>query len=99
MAKVVVARAMAVRVGLRMARAWMVRVVVAVEMRVRAARAAAEVMVTRRGRRGIGFFFYTRKGSFLYKISLYIITYHVSIIVYHCVSLSISQYIMSLGDT
>ena len=48
---------------------------------------------------GIGFFFYTRKGSFLYKISLYIITYHVAIIVYHCVSLSISQYIMSLGDT
>jgi hypothetical protein len=49
--------------------------------------------------RGLGFFFYTRKGSFLYKISLYIITYHVAIIVYHCVSLSISQYIMSLGDT
>jgi len=48
---------------------------------------------------GIGVFFYTRKGSFLYKISLYIITYHVAIIVYHCVSLSISQYIMSLGDT
>jgi hypothetical protein len=48
---------------------------------------------------GIGVFFNTRKGSFQYKISLYIITYHVAIIVYHCVSLSISQYIMSLGDT
>jgi hypothetical protein len=48
---------------------------------------------------GIGVFFDTRKGSFRYKISLYIITYHVAIIVYHCVSLSISQYIMSLGDT
>ncbi len=35
---------------------------------------------------GIGVIFYTRKGSFLYKISLYIITYHVAIIVYHCVS-------------
>ena len=44
---VVVARAMAVRVGLRMARAWMVRVVGAVEVRVRAARAEEEVMVTR----------------------------------------------------
>ena len=49
--------------------------------------------------KGIGGFFNTRKGSFQYKISLYIITYHVAIIVYHCVSLSISQYIMSLGDT
>jgi hypothetical protein len=49
--------------------------------------------------RGIGVFFDTRKGSFRYKISLYIITYHVAIIVYHYVSLSISQYIMSLGDT
>ncbi len=48
---------------------------------------------------GIGVFFDTRKGSFRYKISLYIITYHVSIIVYHCVSLSISQYIMSLAGT
>ena len=48
---------------------------------------------------GIGVFFDTRKGSFRYKISLYIITYHVAIIVYHYVSLSISQYIMSLGDT
>ena len=32
---------------------------------------------------GIGVFFYTRKGQFLYKISSYIITYHVAIIVYH----------------
>ncbi len=48
---------------------------------------------------GIGVFFDTRKGSFRYKISLHIITYHVAIIVYHFVSLSISQYIMSIGDT
>ena len=48
---------------------------------------------------GIGVFFDTRIGSFRYKISLYIITYHVAIIVYHCVSLSISQYIMSLEGT
>jgi hypothetical protein len=52
-----------------------------------------------RATRGIGVFFDTRKGSFRYKISLHIITYHVAIIVYHFVSLSISQYIMSIGDT
>ena len=32
---------------------------------------------------GIGVFFYTRKGYFLYKISSYIIIYHEYIIVYH----------------
>jgi len=48
---------------------------------------------------GIGVFFDTRKGSFRYKISLYIITYHVAIIVYHYVSWSISQYIISLEGT
>ena len=51
------------------------------------------------GHKGIGVIFNTRKGYFQYKISVYIITYHVAIIVYHCVSSSISQYIMSLGDT
>ena len=49
--------------------------------------------------KGIGVFFYTRKGQFLYKISSYIITYHVAIIIYHCVSSSVSWYIMSLVDT
>ena len=39
---------------------------------------------------GIGVFFYTRKGQFLYKISSYIITYHVAIMIYHCVSSSVS---------
>ena len=43
---------------------------------------------------GIGVVFYTRKGSFLYKISLYIIIYHVAIMVYHCVSSTISRYIV-----
>ena len=42
------------------------------------------------GADGIGGFFYTRKGQFLYKISLYIIIYHVAIIIYHCVSSSVS---------
>ena len=40
--------------------------------------------------RGIGVFFYTRKGQFLYKISSYIILYHVAIMIYHCVSSPVS---------
>ena len=39
---------------------------------------------------GIGVFFDTRKGQFRYKISLYIIIYHVAIMIYHCVSSSVS---------
>ena len=39
---------------------------------------------------GIGVFFNTRKGQFQYKISLYIIIYHCCIIIYHCVSSSVS---------
>ena len=35
---------------------------------------------------GIGFFFYTRKGQCLYKISLYIIIYQRRIMMYHVVS-------------
>ena len=48
---------------------------------------------------GIGGFFDTRKGQFRYKISLYIIIYHVAIMIYHCVSSSVSWYIMFLVDT
>ena len=51
------------------------------------------------GYAGIGVIFDTRKGYFRYKISLYIVIYHDALIVYHCVSLSISQYIMSLEGT
>ena len=39
---------------------------------------------------GIGVFFNTRKGQFQYKISSYIIIYHVAIMIYHCVSSSVS---------
>ena len=41
---------------------------------------------------GIGGIFNTRKGKFQYKISSYIIIYHVAIMIYHCVSSSVSRH-------
>ena len=55
----------------------------------RSTRLSGEV-VARPWLHGIGVFFNTRKGQFQYKISSYIIIYHVAIIIYHCVSSPVS---------